>query len=116
MSQVNSIFVLTLIYAPYALVWGGLSSLPQSLRADLFGRKYYATIQGAVAPFRTGFTFAAPIFAAWMFDRTGSYEIPLLVFGVLSFISMAMILMAKPPTKRSSGQQSGSSQATSADG
>ncbi len=116
MSQVNSIFMLTLVYAPYALVWGGLSSLPQSLRADLFGRQYYATIQGAVAPFRTGFSFAAPIFAAWMFDRTGTYEVPLLVFGVLSFISMAMILMAKPPTKRPSGQQPGASQAVSADG
>ena len=112
MSQVNSIFVLTLVYAPYALVWGGLSSLPQSLRADLFGRQYYATIQGAVAPFRTGFSFAAPIFAAWMFDRTGTYEVPLLVFGVLAFISMAMILMAKPPTKRPSAQP----QAVSADG
>ena len=115
MSQVNSFFVLTLVYAPYALVWGGLSSLPQSLRADLFGRKYYASIQGAVAPFRTGFTFAAPIFAAWMFDRTGTYEVPLLVFGVLAFISMAMILMAKPPAKRPSAQQAGASSNVSAD-
>ena len=105
MSQITSMSMLTLAYAPYALVWGGLSSLPQSLRADLFGRQNFATIQGAVAPFRTIFSFVAPIFAAWMFDRTGSYEVPLLVFGIMSFIAMALILMAKPPRKPSATPQ-----------
>jgi MFS family permease len=102
MSQATSITSLTLLYAPYALVWGGLSSLPQSFRADLFGREHYASIQGAIAPFRTGFTFAAPVFAAWMFDQTGSYQIPLMVFGVFAFIAMGMIFMARPPKKHAS--------------
>ncbi|PZC51104.1 MAG: Sugar phosphate permease [Chloroflexi bacterium] len=102
MSQATSITSLTLLYAPYALVWGGLSSLPQSFRADLFGREHYASIQGAIAPFRTGFTFAAPVFAAWMFDQTGSYQIPLMVFGIFAFIAMGMIFMARPPEKHAS--------------
>ena len=39
MSQANNFTFLAFCWVPYAVVWGGLSSLPQSLRADLFGRK-----------------------------------------------------------------------------
>jgi MFS family permease len=99
MSQATTMTQITVLWVPYAVVWGGLSSLPQSLRADLFGRRNFATISGTMSPLQSAFSFAAPIFAAWLFERTGSYQIPFLVFSAMSAISMVLILLAKPPTR-----------------
>ena len=99
MSQVSSVMTMTLLWIPYAVVWGGLSSLPQSLRADLFGRKNFATIQGTMSPMQSGVSFAAPIIAAMLFNTTGSYQIPFIIFALMAFASMILILLATPPKK-----------------
>ncbi len=96
MSQVTSVSQLMLVWAPYCAAWGGLTVLPHSMRADLFGRRNFATIQGAMSPIQLPFSALAPIFAAWMFERTGSYETPFLVFGGLALLSMVLILQARP--------------------
>jgi MFS family permease len=110
MSQATTMTQITVLWVPYAVVWGGLSSLPQSLRADLFGRRNFATISGTMSPLQSAFSFAAPIFAAWLFERTGSYQIPFLVFSGMAMLSMVLILLAKPPTRSVSapGPTSGS--------
>jgi MFS family permease len=107
MSQVTSISQLMLVWVPYCVAWGGLTVLPHSLRADLFGRRNFATIQGAMSPIQLPFSALAPIFAAWMFERTGSYEIPFLVFGGLALLSMVLILQARPVVNRSRPVRSG---------
>ena len=89
---------------PYAITWGGLSALPLSLRADLFGRRHYATIQGFMSPIMNILGVSAPIFAAWVFERTGSYEIPLLTFGTMGIVAAAMILMIRTPSRRRAAQ------------
>lgn len=96
MSQVTTVSQLMLVWIPYCAAWGGLTVLPHSLRADLFGRRNFATIQGAMSPIQLPFSALAPIFAAWMFERTGSYETPFLVFGGLTLLSMVLILQARP--------------------
>ena len=98
MSQVVSMTQLVLLWVPFTVAWGGLTSVPQALRADLFGRRNYASIQGIMAPIQVPFSLTAPIFAAWMFERTGSYEIPFVVFGGMALVSMVLILFAKPIT------------------
>ena len=102
MSVATSVKQLTILWVPYAILWGGLSSLPNALRADLFGRENFATIQGATAPVSNLFGLLAPIFATWIFQKTGSYRIPLLTFGGFSIFSMALILLAKQPRHRQS--------------
>jgi MFS family permease len=100
MSQATTFGQLTLLWIPYSIVWGGLSSLPNSLRADLFGRRNFGTIQGTMSPVQSGFSFATPVFAAWVFQRTGSYTIPFMVFSGMALLSMLLILRATPPRKR----------------
>ena len=102
MSQATTMTQITILWVPYAVVWGGLSSLPQSLRADLFGRRNFATIQGTMSPLSSVFSFSAPVFAAWLFERTGSYRIPFMVFSAMAAISMVLILLAKPPARPAS--------------
>ncbi len=99
MSQATSMTQITVLWVPYSVVWGGLSSLPQSLRADLFGRRNFATISGTMSPLMSGFSFTAPVFAAWLFERTGSYGIPFMVFSAMAILSMVLILLAKPPRR-----------------
>ncbi|MBI4310896.1 MAG: MFS transporter [Chloroflexi bacterium] len=100
MAFATSVAQITLLWVPYSIVWGGLSSLPNSLRADLFGRRNFASIQGAMSPISSLFNLVLPFFAAAVFVRAGTYRVPLLVFGVLCFVSMWLILMANPPTKK----------------
>ena len=99
MSVAPTVKQLTILWVPYAILWGGLSSLPNALRADLFGRENFATIQGATAPVSNLFGLLAPIFATWVFQTTGSYRVPLLVFSGFFILSMVLILFAKPPVR-----------------
>lgn len=105
MAQVTTLSQLYIVWIPYTIVWGGLTSVPHSLRADLFGRRNFASIQGVMAPIQLPFNLVAPIFVAWVFERTGSFQIPLTLFSVLTFISMVMILLARP-VERPTGLQS----------
>ncbi len=90
-------------FVPAAIVfgigWGGLSALPNLLRADYFGRNAYATIQGWNQLVQMGGVLAGPLVAAALYDRTHSYVIAFLVFAVACFIGMLFILAAKPPRR-----------------
>ncbi len=98
--RADSYTQLVFIYAPYAVAWGGLSSLPQSLQADLFGRQNYATIRGALSPLQSALSLVAPPFATVMFERTGSYSFPFTILAGLALVAMVLILKAKPQVVR----------------
>ena len=88
-------------FVPAAMVfgigWGGLSALPNLLRADYFGRNSYATILGWNQLVQMGGVLAGPVLAAALYDRTHSYVIAFFVFAAACFIGMLFILAAKPP-------------------
>jgi MFS family permease len=90
-------------FVPAAMVfgigWGGLSALPNLLRADYFGRSSYATIQGWNQLVEMGGILAGPLLAAVLYDRTHSYVVAFLVFTVACFVGMLLILAAKPPPR-----------------
>ncbi len=94
--QTTSLTTLFIIYAPYAFAWGGLSALPQSFQADLFGRQHYATIRGASAPVQNVIALIAPPFATLMFERTGSYAIPFAVLAGTAVLAAVLVMNAKP--------------------
>ena len=82
-------------YVPVLL--GGLSSLPVSMRADFFGRSNFATIQGAMAPIHSLFSFIAPLFAAKLYEASGSYSATFQIFAALNVISTILILLTTRP-------------------
>jgi MFS family permease len=90
-------------FVPAAVVfgigWGGLSALPNLLRADYFGRNSYATIQGWGQPVEMIGILSGPVLAAALYDRTHSYVISFVVFAVACFIGMLFILAARPPRR-----------------
>ena len=81
----------------YSLAYGGLASLQEPIRADYFGTKAFATIQGVSRTVTTVGTFMGPIVAGFLYDVTHSYTIAFGIFAVVSLLSMLLMLLAKPP-------------------
>ena len=78
---------------------GGISVIPQSLIADYFGRRAYATIQGFRSSIQMLGIIAGPIISGYIFDTTGSYTNAFLGFSAAALLSMALVFMARPPQK-----------------
>jgi MFS family permease len=94
--------VFTPFMVVYSLAYGGLASLQEPIRADYFGTKAFATIQGVSRTVITIGTFAGPILAGYLYDRTQSYTIAFAIFAAVSLASMFCMFLAKPPAREKS--------------
>lgn len=72
----------------------GTAPLNWSLIGDLFGRRSYATLGGIMGTGYGGATFLSPIYAGWIFDRTGSYTIVLITFSIILLVSTFIFAMS----------------------
>ena len=90
-----------LIFTPcmivYSLSYGGLASLQEPIRADYFGTKAFATIQGMSRSITTAGTFMGPIIAGFLYDLTHSYTIAFGIFAAVSLGAVALLFLAKQP-------------------
>jgi len=66
-----------------------------AFRGELFSRERFASISGAMAPFKMIGNVVGPVFAGYMFDVTGSYRFPLLVFVLLAVLSGLFFYLVK---------------------
>jgi MFS family permease len=83
----------------YSLAYGGLASLQEPIRADYFGTKAFATIQGVSRSITTAGTFVGPVLAGLFYDFTKSYSVAFTIFAVVSLLSTLLMFLAKPPVK-----------------
>jgi MFS family permease len=83
----------------YSLSYGGLASLQEPIRADYFGTKAFATIQGMSRSITTAGTFMGPIIAGLFYDFTKSYAVAFTIFATVSWLSMLLMFFAKRPVK-----------------
>jgi MFS family permease len=81
----------------YSLAYGGLAALQEPMRADYFGTRAFATIQGTSRSVTTLGTFMGPILAGFLYDVTKSYAIAFAIFAVVSLLAMAFMFVTKPP-------------------
>ncbi len=90
-----------LIFTPcmivYSLAYGGLASLQEPIRADYFGTKAFATIQGVSRTVTTAGTFMGPIVAGFLYDVTHSYTLAFAMFAAVSLLSMVLMIFARRP-------------------
>ncbi|HEU4341200.1 MAG TPA: hypothetical protein VFU31_06490, partial [Candidatus Binatia bacterium] len=73
--------------------------LQEPIRADYFGTRAFATIQGVSRSVTTAGTFMGPIIAGVFYDSTKSYTIAFAVFAFVSLVSMLCMYLAKPPVR-----------------
>ena len=83
----------------YAAAQGGISVIPQSLIAEYFGRRAYATIQGFRGTIQMIGIIIGPLVSGYVFDTTGSYEWAFMGFGAASMVSLGLVLLMRPPKR-----------------
>ncbi len=82
----------------FGLAGGGMMQLRLQVWPDYFGRKAIAVIRGYSGPFELLGMALGPLFAAWVFDNTGSYNPALVLYAFLSLGStLAILFLGKPP-------------------
>lgn len=81
----------------YSLSYGGLASLQEPIRADYFGTKAFATIQGMSRSVQTAGTFIGPVLAGFLYDLTKSYTIAFGIFALASLGAAGLMLLARRP-------------------
>ena len=89
--------VFTTCMTVYSLAYGGLAALQEPIRADYFGTRAFATIQGMSRSVVTAGTFLGPIIAGFFYDVTKSYTIAFGVFAVVSLLATLLMFFVKPP-------------------
>ena len=87
-----------MIFALFYGVGYGITIPSQtSLRANYFGRKAYATITGYTTMFGAITNVAYPVFAAWIYDTTGSYIQAFWIVTALQAFAIVFMYLAKKP-------------------
>ena len=86
----------------YSLCYGGLASLQEPIRADYFGTRYFASIQGFSRLFVTMGSVLGPLCAGYFYDLTKSYTLAFSIFAASAFVAAGFMFWAVPPTLKKS--------------
>ncbi len=91
---VAGIYVLLILYG---FGFGAYVPLDILLRGRYFGRKVYGRVQGLSTIISAPFAFLSPIFAGWVYDTTGKYNIAFILFASLAVIGAIIMCFARVP-------------------
>ncbi|MFH0846822.1 MAG: MFS transporter [Chloroflexota bacterium] len=97
LTQIKNVLQMFLFIGLYAPSYGGLAVLMQSIRAEYFGRKAYGSIMGYMNLVSFLGTFVGPIFAGWVWERTGSYKTAFLIFAATTLVALLMMFFVRKP-------------------
>ena len=79
----------SLLDASFPIIWATVG--------DFFGRRNFATIRGAMSFFYMWGSFAGPIMAGVIYDRTQSYVMALwIMLGLLTFAALLTVFLIRP--------------------
>jgi nitrate/nitrite transporter NarK len=83
----------TFLDASFPIIWATVG--------DFFGRRNFATIRGMMSFFYMWGSFAGPVMAGAIYDRTQSYEMVLwLLLSLLAFATLLVLFLIRPWTDR----------------
>ena len=95
----NAIFFQIMLAIIYTCYGGGFASIPAYI-ADIFGTKQLGAIHGYILTAWAAAGLAGPLFAAFMKDKTGSYESSLLFFAGLFVVALVISLVIRLDIRR----------------
>ena len=91
---ITSIYILLILFG---LGNGATRMLQSILFGRYFGRKAFASIAGTSLLFETPGSIFSPIYAGWIFDRTGSYTIAFGLFALLAGFAAILVCFVRTP-------------------
>lgn len=95
--RARTMSMLYLFIIVYGLGYGGAIPLTTALRADLFGRTSFATINGMISPITMLSGIAGPIVAGYLYDTTKSYTLAFYAFMIMVALSGVFFLLIRKP-------------------
>ena len=93
-SSLLLVYVFAIIHG---LSWGTRGPLMMAIRADYFGRKSLPTIMGFSSLIITIGNVVGPVFAGFMADWQGDYQVGFVILAVLTGMGTVFFLVAKRP-------------------
>ena len=81
----------------YGLTGGGLTVMGPLVWAKYFGRRHLGAIQGVTAPVYLVGDILGPMFAAFVYDRSGSYDLAFMFFVGFLVLGAILIWVTRPP-------------------
>ena len=77
--------------------WGGRSAPTSAIRGIYFGRKAFASITGMSMVPMNCFLLGGPLFAGYMRDARGNYDLPFVAIAVVSLLGSCLYLFLRKP-------------------
>ncbi|MXZ47585.1 MAG: MFS transporter [Chloroflexi bacterium] len=93
----GQVWLIPVYYLTFATGHATFVVMSQTVVADYFGTRRFATIRGLAQSTAMPLGIVGPVFAGWMFDRTGSYEIALTVLSSCAIFAAICILLIRRP-------------------
>ena len=84
---------------------GGLHTMLRLAWADYYGRMHLGAIRGLTLPAQIGGQAIGPVVSGFMFDASGGYRAPFVIFGSAVGLAALMVLAAVPPTRRAAAAE-----------
>lgn len=108
-SAIQSVAVVVLVFADntpmlflFAVIlgvgFGGRTPVTTAIRGVYFGRRAFAAITGISMVPMNVLLFSAPLFAGYMRDLTGKYDVPFVTIAVVCLVGSCLFLMLGEPT------------------
>ncbi|MPZ15184.1 MAG: MFS transporter [Chloroflexi bacterium] len=97
LSQAAALPLIFAVAAVHGLAWGTRGPLMMAIRADYFGRRAFATIEGFSALVTMIGTFVGPVFVGFVADRFGDYRVGFLLLSAVTASGMLLFGLARRP-------------------
>lgn len=98
MSSSNLVAYLAAIV--YGITIGGDMVIREVVWANYYGRHFLGTIRGVTMPLNLISMAGGPLFAAWLKDTTGNYDVGFKIFFFVALFGTLFLYMAKRPMKK----------------
>lgn len=90
----------------YGLGIGGSIPLQETIWASYYGRGHLGKIRAVAMPFTIIFSAIGPKLAGRLYDRNGDYTTAFLLFASFWIAGAVLVLLARPPRRRTAPQPS----------
>jgi len=93
----TNIWLVALFAMLHGASWGARVPIVISIRADYFGRKYYATIMGFSSMIMTMGMMTGALFTGFVTDRTNDYTLAFAILATVSALGSILFFVSRPP-------------------
>ncbi len=100
LAYAQTLWMVLLFVAIYGPSFGSSVAALPTIRADYFGRRAFGTISGLSGTVQMGGMVLGPLFAAYIHDATGSYQLAFLIFSALLVMAAGLFLSLGRPSYR----------------